>query len=475
VRVRRPYLGLRARIAIAVVLVTFTATVVMAFAVYRLQAGRTTERFGAAAKAAFTTDLQQIDYALQRHPGGNEVSAIIEHMQGETGLTWSALYVADPAKFQRVAANGLYNFGPDTPVAFGTRLSTIPAWVTDDIRPTLVLPAPPVQRQQDIWLVTSGQVRHTDVVLVEFLSLQSLQNELSTLRWQLAAIVSVVALLGVAAALLAAKRIQRPIRTVAAAARVVGDGWFDVRLPVRGRDDLADLASSFNVMAERLGVSVAELQAKDEQQRRFVADVAHDLRTPVAAMVAAVDSLPGSPSRAAELLGAQARRLARLVEDLLEMSHFDAGVVAFQPELVELPELVADAIDLSAPATKVEVVANGDTALRGDPRRLHTIVCNLLTNATRHGAEPITVTIDGTQGEQVTITVADSGPGIPDELKGILFDRFVRGDQARMPTEGSGLGLAIAQENARLHDGRIEVVNAGGAVFTVTVPRSALS
>jgi two-component system sensor histidine kinase MtrB len=230
-------------------------------------------------------------------------------------------------------------------------------------------------------------------------------------------------------------------------------------VPVAGRDDLAKLTSSFNTMASQLGESI-------EQQRRFVADVAHDLRTPLAAMVAAAETVergdPDTGPRAAQLLGDQTRRLARLVTDLLEMSRFDAGAVELRPEPVDLAALwTSDVVPRVA----------GDPVVIGDLARLHTITRNLLTNAARHGAEPVTVTIDGSRPDQVVVRVADSGSGVPDDLLPLVFDRFTRGDRARGATEGSGLGLAIAKENAVLHGGTLTVHNDGGAVFTLTLPR----
>jgi two-component system sensor histidine kinase MtrB len=132
---------------------------------------------------------------------------------------------------------------------------------------------------------------------------------------------------------------------------------------------------------------------------------------------------------------------------------------------------VADAVALSASEDGIQVVVAGDASMTGDPRRLHTIVRNMVTNADRHGARPITITIDGTAVEQVRVAVADSGPGLPADLAPYVFDRFARGDHSRRKTEGSGLGLAIAYENAALHGGRLEVANSGGAVFTLTLPR----
>lgn len=157
----------------------------------------------------------------------------------------------------------------------------------------------------------------------------------------------------------------------------------------------------------------------------------------------------------------------------MEISRFDAGSADFRPEPVDLPELVEDAIEASAPDAEVRVASAGRTTLVADPRRVHTIVSNLLVNAVRHGRAPVAVSIDGTSDDAVTLTVSDSGPGIPEDLLPILFDRFVRGDRARQETEGSGLGLSIARENALVHGGALTAHNDGGAVFVLTLPRNA--
>jgi two-component system sensor histidine kinase MtrB len=338
-------------------------------------------------------------------------------------------------------------------------------------------------------LVVSGN--YANYWMLQFFDITTVKGGLAQPQ-KLLYVALAVAALGIVAALFAAWRVQRPIRRVASAARELGDGAFAVRVPVKGRDELADLAASFNTMAQRVSESIEEMREKDEQQQRFVADVAHDLRTPLASIVATVDSLdsanPETRTRATRLLGTQARRLAKLVEDLMEISRFDAGSTDFRAEAVDLPALVEDAIEVSVPDAAVQVTSTGATTVVADPRRVHTIVGNLLVNAVRHGRTPITVSIDGlpehstaenSTGNGVTIRVSDSGPGIPEDLLPILFDRFVRGDHARQATEGSGLGLSIARENARLHGGELTAHNKvtghnhGGAVFTLRLPRDA--
>lgn len=465
-----PYFGLRARISVAVMLATLIATVAMAFAAYQLQADETRNRFALAARTSFESDLKQGLYQIQYGPVTDPAAALTGYMRREKGIFWSVLDFTPGGPAPELFDGG---YRVDAPVRAGNPSAvTLPGKLVDYARTS---PLEPVgQLDSDGYLIYIGAV--TDyLTLVEFYNMAGLNAELAKLRWSLGAIALVVSTAGVATALFAAKRIQRPVHAVATAARLLGKGELGTRVPVRGRDELADLAASFNAMAGQVGHSISELQAKDEQQRRFIDDVAHDLRTPIAAMVAAVDSLDTADaevrSRSAGLLTAQTHRLARLVEDLLEMSRFDAGVADFRAEPVDLAALVTDALEFSVPSADTELRVSGDVTLIGDPRRLHTIVRNLLSNAIGHGAEPITVTVNGSRPESVTLRVADSGPGIHHELLPLLFDRFVRGDRSRQATEGSGLGLAIAQQNARLHAAKIVAVNDGGAVFTVTVPR----
>lgn len=463
----RLHFGLRARIAAAVVLVTVVATAAMAFAAYQLQSSDTKDRFIAAAQASFESDAAQARFTAQYVSGGLPADRVEGYMSRERGITW-CLFDFRPGGPRPEKVDGKYLVTP--PAARGNPPPVdVPASLVD----AALTPASPLHTSEtDAPYVIFAGTTTPYVVLVEFYSMRALQDELTKLRRNLVMIALLVAALGVAGALVAAKRIQRPVQAVGNAARQLGEGRLDTRVPVRGRDELAELASSFNSMAQQVGDSIAELHAKDQQQRRFVADVTHDLRTPVAAMVAAADGLnhPSTRTRSAELLGVQARRLARLVEDLLEISRFDAGVADFQTEPLDLADLWADASELVG--AEVELRSSGDVTVVGDPRRLHTIARNLLTNAVGHGAPPITVDIDGSRPEQVTVRLADHGPGIPEDLLQLVFDRFVRGDRARSATEGNGLGLAIAQENVRLHRGVLVAANAAGAVFTLTLPRT---
>lgn len=470
--------GLGVKIAIMVVLTTVGASVALALSVYSIQAGSARDRFVTAAALGFRSDVQQ---AAEHHvacPGGHtdcSVASASDYMHGRLGLTWA---LVDFIPGTSVSRDGRY-----IPVDGNTgwQAGQLPIDEIDQANNANARGRPVTYSydgDEGSFLVVAGTIT-PGIVLAEFYSTAGLDHEVANLRIQLAVLTVAVAFTAATIALLAARRIQRPVRAAAAAARRLGSGALETRLPVHGHDELAELAGSFNAMAQRLGESIDELHRKDAQQRRFVADVAHDLRTPLASLVALSDSLHNPDhrdrARSVELLGSQIRRLAVLVEDLLEISRIDAGVAEFRPEPLDLAELVADAAEMVAADSVVTVTSAGDTTIQGDPRRMHTIVRNLLSNAERHGAPPVSVAIEGTDPKKVTVTVTDSGPGIPADLAPVVFDRFVRGDRARSHTEGSGLGLAIASENATMHHGRITVrtTPGSGAAFTVILPRGA--
>ncbi|MYZ13913.1 HAMP domain-containing sensor histidine kinase, partial [Streptomyces sp. SID337] len=290
-----------------------------------------------------------------------------------------------------------------------------------------------------------------------------------------------VLLLTVALALLAARTVLRPVRELGRATRrhAAGDLTSRVTVP-KGRDELADLARDFNHTAEALETSVAELREQEAKARRFVADVSHELRTPLAAMtmVATVldedaDRLPPDAAHAARTVSAETARLSRLVDDLMEMSRFDSGAARLNVGEVDLAGTVRNTLALRGWTERVRVELPDGIRAVVDPRRIDVVVANLVGNALRHGAEPVTVTLAASPGgDWVTVEVADRGPGLAPDVLPHVFDRFYKADSARTRSEGSGLGTAIGLENARLHGGTIEVANRpdGGAVFTLRMP-----
>ncbi|MFE6666348.1 sensor histidine kinase [Streptomyces sp. NPDC057697] len=279
-------------------------------------------------------------------------------------------------------------------------------------------------------------------------------------------------------ALLAARSVLRPVRELRRAAHSMGGGQLGTRITVRGRDEMAGLARTFNESAARLERSVEELREAGARARRFASDVSHELRTPLAGMLAVTDvvdeeagRLAPNTARAVRLISAETGKLAVLVEDLMEISRFDARAAELNTDEVDAAEAVRNTLSGRQWSGRVGAELPDGLRIRLDTRRFDVIVANLVGNALRHGAEPVTVRLSA-RGNVLVTEVHDSGPGIPPDALPHIFDRFYKADAARSRSSGSGLGLAIAQENAHLHGGTIHARNApgGGALFTVELP-----
>ncbi|WP_256122870.1 HAMP domain-containing sensor histidine kinase [Streptomyces sp. LUP47B] len=291
----------------------------------------------------------------------------------------------------------------------------------------------------------------------------------------------VVALaLAVVLALLAARGVLVPVRKLRLATRRIAEGRLDTRLAVNGSDELADLSHTFNETAAALETSVAELREMEARARRFAADVSHELRTPLAAMSAVTDVLDEDAARldpdtatAVRLISEETVKLARLVDDLMEISRFDAGAAVLHLDEIDLAESIRRTLAARGWTDTVATDLPPPHAVRGrvDPRRLDVVVANLVGNALKHGARPVQVRLSAGDAGAV-IEVRDSGPGIPHDVLPHVFERFYKSDTARIRSEGSGLGLSIAAENVRIHGGTVRAANhpAGGAVFTVELP-----
>ncbi|MFF1478286.1 ATP-binding protein [Streptomyces sp. NPDC058301] len=283
-------------------------------------------------------------------------------------------------------------------------------------------------------------------------------------------------------ALLAARSVLRPVRDLRRAASSMGKGRLDTRIEVKGSDELADLAWTFNESAEELERSVEELQKAEARARRFASDVSHELRTPLAGMLAVTEVLDEDAGRldpdtaaAVRLISTETDKLATLVEDLMEISRFDARAADLNLDEVDVAETIAKT--LQHRRWEEQVTAELPDGIRAmlDPRRFDIVVANLVGNALRHGAAPVRVSLrteERPDGVRVVTEVSDGGPGIAPAVLPHIFDRFFKADAARTRSAGSGLGLAITQENVRLHGGTVRAGNGpgGGAVFTVELP-----
>jgi two-component system sensor histidine kinase MtrB len=315
-------------------------------------------------------------------------------------------------------------------------------------------------------------------------SLDTERQDLNSLAWSLG-IATALALIGSALlAQAAAATVLRPVQRLGEAANRLGEGHLDTRLQVSGSDELANLSHTFNRAAERLQKRVAELSAREASSRRFVADMSHELRTPLTAITAVsevleeeADSLDPMIAPAVQLVVSETRRLNDLVENLMEVTRFDAGTARLVLDDVDVADQVTACIDARAWLDAVELDAARGIVARLDPRRLDVILANLIGNALKHGGSPVRVSVlpESDEGGDLLIKVRDHGPGIPEDVLPHVFDRFYKASASRPRSEGSGLGLSIAMENAHIHGGDISAANSpeGGAVFTLRLPMDA--
>jgi two-component system, OmpR family, sensor histidine kinase MtrB len=288
---------------------------------------------------------------------------------------------------------------------------------------------------------------------------------------------------------LVTRQAVRPVRSAARVAERLADGHLTERMRVKGVDEMATLARSFNEMAESLQDQIVRMEELSHLQRRFVSDVSHELRTPLTTvrMAAEVihasrDELDPAARRSAELLTAQLDRFEALLADLLEISRFDAGAAMLDAERRDLRDVVTIAVEQVVGLAERRGVwlsvdlPEGPAVADVDPRRIERVLRNLLVNAVEHAdGQPVEVRL-AADAEAVAVTVRDHGVGMTQEEADHVFDRFWRADPARARTTGgTGLGLAISIEDAHLHGGWLEVWGrpARGACFRLTVPRRA--
>jgi two-component system, OmpR family, sensor histidine kinase MtrB len=295
-----------------------------------------------------------------------------------------------------------------------------------------------------------------------------------------------VVLLG-AVAWLVTRQVVTPVRMARRIAERLAAGKLDERMQVRGSDDLARLAVSFNKMAGNLQAQIRQLEELSQLQRRFVSDVSHELRTPLATVRMAADLLYESrdrfdpiTGRSVELLYAELNRFEALLVDLLEISRFDAGAAVLERTDVDLRDLVTRVVEGSRALLDrrtCEVVLDlphRPCTAKVDARRIERILRNLIGNAIEHSeGRPIEIGV-AVDDDAVAVAVRDHGVGFRAEEADMVFSRFWRADPARArSTGGTGLGLSIALEDARLHGGRLDAWGSpgDGAYFRLTLPR----
>ncbi|WP_440710776.1 HAMP domain-containing sensor histidine kinase [Herbiconiux sp. YIM B11900] len=364
----------------------------------------------------------------------------------------------------------------------------------------------------DAQIVTLQSDLSDGTVLTLTVDASSVAQTLDQLRWIMIAASAAVVIVAAAALTLVVRGSLRPLESMTALARDIAGGDRGRRLrPARPRTEIGRVAAAFDEMldavegaeraaraAERTAQEAEAAAVRSEQLAReaearvraFVSDAAHELRTPVAGMQAAADTLVRSSvdrderERLASHVVREAGRASRLIDDMLLMARVDRGLV-----LESRPVDLADVVSAEAERQRIRrpdldlvlalpAASAGPAVVDGDPERLSQIVANLVDNAARMGGGAVTLAVDHV-GETVRLVVSDDGPGVPPEDRERIFDRLVRLDSSRNARGGgAGLGLPIARGIARAHGGDLVSVepsevgsSAHGAAFALTLPR----
>jgi len=334
-------------------------------------------------------------------------------------------------------------------------------------------------------LVIGIPIDDFDGAYFEIVSLESLDNTLQSISFTLFGASIATVLAGAGLGWYASRRILRPLGEVGDAARLLASGELDTRIRALVDPDLEPIITSFNGMADTL-------EGRIEKDAQFASDVSHELRSPLMTLQASIevlenhrDDLNERAQSALDLLAADLDRFRELVEDLLEISRFDAGVMRLELEEVLLTDFVRHVVR-GAGYGHVPVERDPDALLDEelgaiitaiDKRRVARVLTNLLSNAEKYGDGAVGVTVTADE-EWVRIYVDDAGEGVPPEDRERIFERFNRAGAAgrRGSSTGVGLGLALVAEHVALHGGRVWVEDApsGGARFAIELPRHEL-
>ena len=341
-------------------------------------------------------------------------------------------------------------------------------------------------------LVVGNQIEVPDVGKYELYLLFNLDNQKKTLSIVAKSLIgtgTALVFLVALVTLLVVRQVVRPVREAAKTAEALSLGDLNRRMDVHGDDEIARLGNAFNEMANSLQLQINRLENLSHVQTRFVGDVTHELRTPLTTLRMAAGLIHSSRKefdptlqRSIELMMLQLDRFERLLEDLLEISRFDAQVALIEPVEFDLCLLTTNAIDdlrmvANDVGVHIELERPADSVyIKGDIRRIERILRNLLSNAIDHAdGKPINVIVK--QDEYaVAVAVRDHGIGLDKESALRVFDRFWRADPSRSRVRGgTGLGLSMALEDARLHNGELEVYGelGKGANFVLTLPKQA--
>ncbi|MFC9590996.1 ATP-binding protein [Streptomyces sp. NPDC056944] len=479
--------SLRLRLVVVFALVALTAAVAASGIAYWLNREAVLTRTQDGALNDFRQEMQNRAATLPLRPTQDDLRRTAEQMATGSAAQYQVLLLGERAAGKPIV-------GASDPDDF--TLADVPRSLQDAVdtkRP--VTEADPyayhlfwqrTERNGTPYLVGGTRIDGGGPAGYMFKSLAAEKADLNSLAWSLGIATALAVAGSVLLAQVAATTVLRPVHRLGEAARQLGEGKLDTRLRVTGADELADLTRTFNSAAESLQKKVADMSAREESSRRFVADMSHELRTPLTALTAVTevledeqDSLDPMIAPAVALVVSETRRLNDLVENLMEVTRFDAGTARLVLDEVDIADQITACIDARAWLDAVDLDAERGIMLPLDPRRLDVILANLIGNALKHGGSPVRVSVR-TDDDELVIAVRDHGPGIPEEVLPHVFDRFYKASASRPRSDGSGLGLSIAMENALIHGGSITASNSvgedgtvDGAVFVLRLPLDA--
>jgi signal transduction histidine kinase len=348
-----------------------------------------------------------------------------------------------------------------------------------------VLRPPPFRGAETAAIVVSGLPVGRIAVLAGSPPFRRVVRELGP---QMAVVAGAVLGLGtVIIALVVFGPTRRRLKQVQDATERLGGGDVTARAPEDGGDEVAAVARSFNRMADELTNRARALEASDKARRQLLADVSHELMTPLTAMrgyietlsMAAVKLDPETRDRYMRIVEEETHRLERIIGDLLDLARLEGGGGTFRHEQVPVAMLfdrVASRHEAELTRRGVRLsrhIRSGAEHVDGDPDRLEQALQNLAANALRHTPDGGEVSLRATRvADGVHIVVSDTGPGIPSEHLPLIFDRFYKADASRKAAAGSGLGLSIVKAIVERHGGTISARNEHGAVFEIVLPTS---
>jgi len=445
-RSRPGALGLRRRILLIFTLGSLILSLFLASTTYGLTRSNIVNERVDTATTTSQRNAQGVERDLRARPADAEAAtASLERIGVQDYLIWYGdTWTGGGATFQN----------PDLPAELVTRV------IDEETSASQI-----VRLGEELNVIVGWDIPGIGAYFEAF-PLEEADSTLGSVRLSLIFAAAISTGLGILLGVFAARRAVRPVGSAALAASAIAGGRLDTRLESTDDPDLRILTESFNDMAEAL-------QTRVERDARFASDVSHELRSPLMTLSASVevmearrDDLPERAQAALDLLSSDVVRFQGLVEDLLEISRFDAGAIRLNMEELLAAEFVRQAVAVSSvPDAPITVSERAELALiRGDRRRLARVVANLIDNARAYGggAPEVSITVVNPTDEDMShilIAVEDHGPGVPEQERDLVFERFSRGTGAgrRTGSEGAGLGLSLVDEHVRMHGGRVWV------------------